>query len=311
MLPAVLLSSTDTKHDDIILDLAVNFYGDRIATCSADSYVKVWDRVDSEWRISATWKSTRGPVSHVAWAPPEFGQLIAVSALNNVIFIEEDDTDSEKPRWLDKHIQSDQNENITSIGFGPPHIGLVFAMCTATKGVKVFFCNDLLNFREWDMVGTIQDPCGSGYSCFAWCSSAFTERMIAVCCRQRHTVKIVAYNSRGGWEPITEMLGHSEDIIDIAWAPESGRSYHLLASVSSDALIIWKLEINSNGDAIYTRYVIKNVDGCFPWRLRWNVTGTILAGSYDDGTVRMWKMNQYNFSWVQFSAITPDTKSVK
>lgn len=308
MLPTALLSRVDTKHDDIILDLAINFYGDRIATCSADSYVKVWDRVDSEWRISATWKSTKGPVSRVAWAPPEFGQLIAVAALNNVIFIEEDDTDSEKPQWLDKYTQSDQNENITAIGFGPPHLGLLLAMSTITKGVKIFECKDLLNFRCWDMVGTVQDTDGSGCTCFAWCSSVFAEMMIATGCRKRHLVRITAYNSNTGWEPIAEMSGHSEDIIDIAWAPDSGRSYHLLASVSSDALIMWKVEISSSGKVAHTSYVINNLDGCFPWRLRWNVTGTILAGSYDDGTVRLWKMNQDSFSWVQFSAITPDKK---
>lgn len=34
---------------------------------------------------------------------------------------------------------------------------------------------------------------------------------------------------------------------------------------------------------------------CTVWRVSWNLTGTILSSSGDDGYVRMWKSNIYIF----------------
>lgn len=38
--------------------------------------------------------------------------------------------------------------------------------------------------------------------------------------------------------------GHTDSITDVEWAPQFGRSYHLIASCSLDKkLIIWKIEL--------------------------------------------------------------------
>jgi nucleoporin SEH1 len=39
------------------------------------------------------------------------------------------------------------------------------------------------------------------------------------------------------------------------------------------------------------------------WRVEWNITGTILASSGDDGTVRLWKKNFAN-EWKCLSIIS-------
>ena len=45
-----------TQHSDLIHDLSYDYYGNRIATCSSDQSIKVWDLVDGEWQMSASWK---------------------------------------------------------------------------------------------------------------------------------------------------------------------------------------------------------------------------------------------------------------
>jgi nucleoporin SEH1 len=40
------------------------------------------------------------------------------------------------------------------------------------------------------------------------------------------------------------------------------------------------------------------------WRVEWNVTGTVLSCSADDGAVRMWRANSRG-NWELFSVISP------
>lgn len=37
---------------------------------------------------------------------------------------------------------------------------------------------------------------------------------------------------------------------------------------------------------------------CTVWRVSWNLTGTILSSSGDDGCVRMWKSNCNSIVWI-------------
>lgn len=39
--------------------------------------------------------------------------------------------------------------------------------------------------------------------------------------------------------------------------------------------------------------VAKFSDHCTVWRICWNVTGTMLASTGDDGVVRMWKSKKF------------------
>lgn len=45
------------------------------------------------------------------------------------------------------------------------------------------------------------------------------------------------------------------------------------------------------------------------WRVEWNITGTVLASSGDDGTVRLWKTNFQN-EWKCMSVIRGDEEEV-
>ncbi|CAM9768876.1 unnamed protein product, partial [Heterosigma akashiwo] len=45
------------------------------------------------------------------------------------------------------------------------------------------------------------------------------------------------------------------------------------------------------------------------WRVRWNVTGTVLASSGDDGQVKLWRTD-YQASWQCISSITGDLSAV-
>ena len=75
--------SINADHEDLIHDVAYDFYGKRMATCSSDQKVKVWDQDEAgNWTCSASWKSHYGSVWKVNWAHPEFGQVMWSCILN-------------------------------------------------------------------------------------------------------------------------------------------------------------------------------------------------------------------------------------
>ncbi|KAF3812366.1 hypothetical protein GH733_019652 [Mirounga leonina] len=57
-------------HKDLIHDVSLDFHGDQS--------VKVWDKSESgDCHCTASWKTHSGPVWHVTWTHPEFGQVLA------------------------------------------------------------------------------------------------------------------------------------------------------------------------------------------------------------------------------------------
>jgi WD40 repeat protein len=102
--------SFPTQHDDVVHDLAYDFYGRRLATCSSDQKIKVWDLDENgDWMLSAEWKvcspfeqvisfaqffssfqAHSGSVWQLDWAHPEFGQVLASCSYDRQVTIWEE-----------------------------------------------------------------------------------------------------------------------------------------------------------------------------------------------------------------------------
>jgi WD40 repeat protein len=84
-----------STHKDLIHDVSYDFYGRRLATCSSDQTVQVWD-LDSEekWKLSSQWKAHSGSVWRVIWAHPEFGQVLATCSFDRTVAIWEEQSES-------------------------------------------------------------------------------------------------------------------------------------------------------------------------------------------------------------------------
>jgi WD40 repeat protein len=62
---AMQTSLIQNAHADLVTDTAYDFYGVRLATCSLDHRIKIWqlDESDGTWTAVADWK-VRVPLSH-------------------------------------------------------------------------------------------------------------------------------------------------------------------------------------------------------------------------------------------------------
>uniref|UniRef100_A0A914WFS4 SEH1L n=1 Tax=Plectus sambesii TaxID=2011161 RepID=A0A914WFS4_9BILA len=181
------------EHKDLVHHVAYDFHGKRIATCSSDQSVTVWDlNQNGVWVRSSSWKTHGGPVWKVIWAHPEFGQILATCSFDRSAHIWEEvvsDNDPERQggrsqqksgpttHWKKRTALVDSRSNVTDIKFAPRHLGLMLATASAQGVVRIYEAPDIMDLARWNLC---QDFSVSRYrcSCVSWSSSRFHAPLI-------------------------------------------------------------------------------------------------------------------------------------
>jgi len=303
----------ETQHDDLIHDLSYDFYGKRLATCSSDQRIKVWDQNEqSEWICTSEWKAHSGSVWKIAWAHPEFGQVLASCSFDRTVCIWEEEQESKggKSRWTKRATLVDSRDSVQDIKFSPKHLGLRLATGSSDGFVRIYEAADVTNLAHWSIMEEFESQKG-GVACISWNLSPLDTRPMIAVGSSDPGVKIWEYNETyRKWVHVETLLGnkpHTGAIRDVSWAPNMGRTYHLIATASKDQSIkIWKLQIQPEKQKVEAKDVASfNDHGAEVWRVEWNITGTILASSGDDGKVRLWKTDFSN-EWKPLSIISSE-----
>ncbi|KAJ3008254.1 epoxide hydrolase, soluble (sEH) [Thoreauomyces humboldtii] len=332
-------------HDDLIHDVAYDFYGRRLVTCSSDQKLKVWDAGNEggAWVLSDSWKRAPEIQAHdsaavrARWAHPEFGPLIASAGFDRTVRLweEMEDTGNAGRRWVERARLADSRGAVQDLEFAPSHLGLKLAAVASDGIVRIYEALDVVQLGAWTLMDDIEvaAPGGDAHYCVSWCPSRFQPAMLAVGCGKENTVKIFRQDAHNKWSPFEILPGHTDAVTDVAWAPAVGRSYQLVATSSRDGRVrIFRLT-NADDSArspawhagaptpptstvagrAVRRYRVELVGdfsdhGTEVWRVEWNVTGTILSSSGDDGKVRLWKAS-YMDEWRCMSIISAEQNS--
>lgn len=171
-----------------------------------------------------------------------------------------------------------------------------------------------MNLSQWTLQHEI--ACKIPLSCLSWNPSLFRMHspMIAAgsdVAGNEPKVFVFEYSDNRKWTK-TETINVTEPVHDIAFAPNVGRSYHMLAVASKDVSIFnIKPVTESSGTQRFevTKAAQFNDNYCTVWRVAFNVTGTILVSSGDDGYVRIWRMN-YQKGFKCICSFKPDSNTV-
>ena len=79
----------------MVHDAQLDYYGRRLATCSSDRTVKVFEISGEQHTHIADLKGHEGPVWQVAWSHPKFGSLLASCSFDHRVIVWKEMQDSQ------------------------------------------------------------------------------------------------------------------------------------------------------------------------------------------------------------------------
>ncbi|GBE85629.1 vesicle budding-related protein [Sparassis latifolia] len=313
----------ETSHEDMIHDAQLDYYGKRLATCSSDRTVRVFDVVDGEQKPGAgqVLKGHTGPVWQVAWAHPKFGHILASCSYDGKVIIWKEQQGPGASGWTKIKEHTLHKASVNSVSWAPHELGAILACASSDGTISVLtFKND----GQWG--ADVFEGHAIGCNAVSWAPAVQPGSLIAP---QPSTIpgqqpvlpqSVKRFASAGcdnlvriwgfqeetqAWMEEEVLEGHTDWVRDVAWAPNIGLPRSYIATASQDkTVLIWTKDTPTSPwvkTALDPSSVVSPIGGAgsapagkFPdvvWRVSWSLAGNVLAVSCGDGKVTLWKEN--------------------
>ncbi len=308
----------NTEHGDMVHDAQLDYYGLRLATCSSDKTVKIFEvSQDGNHKLEATLEGHEGPVWRVAWShPSRHGKPLLASASHDgcvIVWMEES-----RGMWRRFYDYSWHASSVNSVAFAPAEYGLIFA-CASSDGF-VSICT-LLSDGTWDEQRVSESRDGAahthslGANAVSWAPAISPgalwmperaapppKRLVTAGCD--HIVKVWRCNDERSWVlDGSPLRAHRELVRDVAWAPSIGLPRSLIASAGQDKrVVVWSREDEDSGDWVKVELPLFTSP---VWSVSWSPAGNILGVACGDDSVSLWK-EEVDGSWRQVTEISEE-----
>ncbi|GAB0194375.1 protein SEC13 [Grus japonensis] len=286
-----VINTVDTSHEDMIHDAQMDYYGTRLATCSSDRSVKIFDVRNGGQILIADLRGHEGPVWQVAWAHPMYGNILASCSYDRKVIIWKE----ENGTWEKTYEYTGHDSSVNSVCWAPHDYGLILA-CGSSDGAI-----SLLSYTgdgQWE-VKKISNAHTIGCNAVSWAPAVVPGSLIEQPSGQKpnyikrfasggcdNLVKIWKEED-GQWKEEQKLEAHSDWVRDVAWAPSIGLPTSTIASCSQDGRVfIWTCD-DASGNSWSPKLLHKFND--VVWHVSWSITANILAVSGGDNKVTLWK----------------------
>ncbi|KAK1291638.1 hypothetical protein QJS10_CPB17g01155 [Acorus calamus] len=289
----------ETGHQDLVHDVAMDYYGKRLATASSDATIKIMSVPPSSASGSAqsqqnqpplaTLTGHSGPVWQVAWAHPKFGPYLASCGYDGKVIVWREGASAHNPnearslprlwliRWEHLHLHCPADGS-----------GWDSARIDQAHPVGVTSVSWAPSTAPGSLVGGAV-------------GAAPVQKLASGGCDS--TVKVWRLEN-GAWklDCFPPLQKHTEWVRDVAWAPNLGLPKSTIASASQDGtVVIWTAGVK-DGDQWEGRVLM---DFKTPvWRVSWSLTGNILAVADGNNKVTLWK-EAVDGEWQQVTTVEP------
>ncbi len=276
-------------------------FGQLLATSGSDGFAIIWEeRAEGSFGASASGGGVNGGFHNAA------SSLSEGSASGSAAF-------TGAARWTDRAKLTDSRKALSCVKFAPRHLRLQLATGSADGIVRIYEAVDVMNLNLWSLRNSITVGTDTsselGVTCLDWCGGRFEPSTLVVG-DSKGDVNIYRYSDRSeNWGLYLKLEGHvspmRRGVLDVAWSPDVGRSFHLISSCGRDGVLrVHRLKKNADGRGALELESSQELDEeSDTWRCAWNVTGTVLASSGDGGMVKLWKSGFKGDDWTCVSDV--------
>lgn len=279
-------------HHDLIHDAVLDYYGRRLATCSSDKTIKIFEIDGDNHKLITTLTNHEGPVWQVAWAHPKFGSILASCSYDGTVLIWKED---QMNQWSIISEYTSHQASVNSVSWAPHELGAVLLCSSSDGNVSV------VDFNEDGTTSHVMfkaHAIGANAASWAPVSNSNTNGKDPlslkslrrfVTCGSDNLAKIWKFDATSNtYVEEAQLHGHTDWVRDVDWSPSILlRSY--IATASQDkTVLIW----TQDGNGTWQKQPLteeKFADVC--WRCSWSLSGNILAVSGGDNRVSLWKEN--------------------
>ena len=276
-------STFDTKHEGIIYDAQFDYYGRRLATCSADGTIKVFQvEENEEFTQVATLQHHQGGVLGVSWSHPKFGSLLASAGIDHKVLIWKEMSQNS---WNVVYEYDGHSGPVNCVSWAPWEHGLMLLTGSSDCTVSVI---SRLSEDKWE--SSQFESNSNGVTSVSWAPGVSLSQMQSgetyllrrfVTGGGDNLVKVWTY-SEGTYECEELPKKHNKWVRDVAWCPAMGLPKQVIASCGEDcSVVIWE----NSGESWEAREVL--VLKAPVWRVSWSVAGNALAVSAGDNITRI------------------------